>query len=70
MVATKYYVALGKCHYKAHVVILLDNLVFLLLLSVFTTRYSTHTLTGAIVGILAWMAFKRLLAGTKGPIKE
>ena len=70
MVATKYYVALGKCHYKAHVVILLaltNNHVFLLLLSVFTTR---STLTGAIVGILAWMAFKRLLAGTKGPIKE
>ncbi len=43
----KYYVALGKCHYKAHVVILFaltNNRVFLLLLSVFTTRYSTHTL--------------------------
>ncbi len=73
MVATKFYVAIpvGKCHYKAHVVILLvltKNHVFLLLLSVFKTRYSTYTL--AIVGILAWMALKRLLVGTKGPIKQ
>ncbi len=70
MVTTKYYLALGKCHYQAHVVVLPMAVSSCYCYLTLTACILTHTLTGAMVGILAWMALKRLLAETQGPIKE